>query len=109
MALVRTFVTRVLFHCEDFSPLKFYYYVHGISSPPYGRSSEKRLDSVTLQLITLSLLKKMGRTLNIFHGRWPVVIPSLITAIAYLTLVLVGSLEHVNSSPAAAAYLSLYT
>ena len=39
---------------------------HGISSPPYGRSSEKRIDPVPLQLITPSLLKKTEHTLNIF-------------------------------------------
>ena len=84
-------------------------YVHDIYSPLYGRSSEKRLDPVTLQLTTPSLLKKMEHILNIFHSRWSMVVPSLITTTAYLTLALVGSLEHVNSSPTAAARLSLYT
>ena len=44
----------------------------------------------------------------LLFGRWPMVIPSLITATAYMTLALVGSLEHVNSSPTVAGQLSLY-
>ena len=44
-------------------------------------------------------------------GRWRIVVPFLLTATTYLTLSLVGSLEHINSSPTAAAHLhvSLYT
>ena len=47
--------------------------------------------------------------LKSFRCRWPIVIPSLITATAYLMLTLVDSLEYVTSSPTAAAHLSLYT
>ena len=45
----------------------------------------------------------------LLFGRWPMVIPSLITATVHLTLALVGSLKEVNSFPTSASHLSLYT
>ena len=67
-----------------------------------------RISAGHFAAITPSLLKKMEPTLDICRGRWPVVIHPLITATAYLTVVLVASTELVISSPTASAHLFLY-
>ena len=46
-------------------------------------------------------------TFDIFRGMWPITVPLLITATAYLSLVLVGSLEHIKVSPIAVVRISL--
>ena len=87
------------------------WYIYMYLQSPLWQIIEKCLDPVTLQLITSLFLKKTKLTciLNIFHDKWPMIVPSLIMATAYQTLTLVGSLEHLNSFPTATTHLSLYT
>ena len=75
--------------------------VHGISSPPWGRSAEYLLPPVTVQFIEPPLLKNREQTFDIFLGRCPMMVPSFSTVTAYLSVALVGSLLHTSSSPIA--------
>ena len=110
--LYYTFTVITLFHCGNIfgrtcCPKICYSNIVPVPKFFSGRSSEKRLVPVALLLITLSLLIKTERTLSILRGRRLMVTSSLITATAYLALVLVGSLQPFSSSPTAATYLSL--
>lgn len=83
--------------------------VHGISRPPWGRSAEYLLLSVTIQCILPPLLKNNEQSLDIFRGKCPMTLPPFTTATAYLSFSSVGSLSHSSSSPTVASQMCLYT
>ena len=90
LKIIRTVIT-LFFVVEIFSdgiccPKICYLNIVPVQKYFSRRSSKKRFVPVTLPLITSSLLMKMERTSSILHGRWVMVIPSLITATAYLAL-----------------------
>ena len=67
--------------------------VKGTSSPPCNKSVEYFLFPVS-QVKEFPLLRKSEQARDIAHDRWPMIVPSFLTATAYLSLSLTSSLSH---------------
>lgn len=80
--------------------------LHGIFSPPCGKSAEYLHGPVTTQLMVPPLLKNNEQTRETFQGKCPITVPSFVTATAYLSISFVGSRLQVRFSPMAASQTS---
>ena len=78
--------------------------LHGIWSPPWGRSAGYCLVPVTVHIIVPPRLKNSEQILEIFLGICRMITPSFITATVYLSVELVGSLTHSSRSPRSKAF-----
>lgn len=74
---------------------------------PWDKSFEYLLVPVTTEWILLPFLKNSVHIREIFRGRCPTISPSLNTDTAYISIGFPCSCLHCNSSPTAAAQLSL--
>ncbi len=101
-AMVMMYIAKLLVYPVTFFIHRFSFFIsvalalksslHGISSPPCGRSAEYLLLPDTLQVMEPPLLRNMELTLEILLGRCPMIVPFFTTAIAYMSVGLVGSL-----------------
>ena len=99
---LRYFFLHTLFDFWNFLNFTF---KHQNTRPPWGRSEEHLLCPITQQVILFPLLKNNEHDWDIFHGKWPIIVLSFITATAYLSLSFPVSLWHGSSSPITASQM----